>query len=108
MQRLFDGWWNNLDRLAISKSRKIMQLELHKRIHLRRGLTGLLMHTEDKRHQKHIIKVYQTKMQMVSKARVFSAMVKHCYDFKLVAKGFANMIRPMGARIMGDAFDTWK
>lgn len=50
LQRLFDGWWNNLDRMAISKSRSIMQFELNKRIQLRRGMTALFMHTEEKRH----------------------------------------------------------
>lgn len=50
LQRLFDGWWNNLDRMAISKSRSIMQYELNKRIQLRRGMTALFMNTEEKRH----------------------------------------------------------
>ena len=45
---------------------------------------------------------------MVSKARVFSAMVKHCYDFKVVAKNFADMVRPKGTGILADAFATWK
>ena len=35
-------------------------------------------------------------------------MVKHCYDFKVVAKSFAEMIRPKGTDILADAFVTWK
>lgn len=31
LRKLFNGWWNNVDRLADSKSRLIMQNELYKR-----------------------------------------------------------------------------
>ena len=61
LQRLFDGWWNNVDKMAQSKSKDIMQRALNKCFHLRRGMTALSMHANDKRHQKQIIKIYQTK-----------------------------------------------
>ena len=104
LQRLFDGWWNNVDKLAASKSRAIMQRELNKCFHLRRGLTGLSMNAQEKRHQKQIIKIFQTKQHMLDKARVFSAIVQHCYDFKMVARKFVDLVRPQASTLLADAF----
>lgn len=80
LRKIFNGWWNSVDRLSEGKARQIMQKELNKRFHYRRVLTALKIHAEEKLHEKHIIKVFQTKHGMIEKARIFSALIRMNYQ----------------------------
>ena len=76
LRKMFDGWWNNVDRLSAGKSRYIMQVELSKRFQYRRVLTSLKLHCEAKQHLKDITRVFRIKHDMIEKARVFSAIIR--------------------------------
>ena len=58
MKKLFNSWWNNVDRLGEGKSRFIMQNELNKRFQYRRVLTTLKINAESKLHMKSIINIF--------------------------------------------------
>ena len=50
MRKMFNGWWNNVDRLSEGKGRHIMQTELNKRFQYRRVLTALRVYADEKLH----------------------------------------------------------
>ena len=47
LRRMFDGWWNNVERIGESKQRHVMQVELNKRFQYRRVLTSLSLYAEE-------------------------------------------------------------
>ena len=66
------------------------------------------MHTEVKLHTKKIIKVFQTKHNMVETARVFSSIVTQNYKDKLIMRDFIARMLPHCKNRLADAFTHWR
>ena len=105
---MFNGWWDNLDRLSEGKTRMIMQQELYKRILYRRALTGLRTFADEKLHEKRIIGIFQTKQSMIKKAQVLSVFLTKNYEEKVDLKQFMQMMLPYGQEKLRLALKLWQ
>lgn len=86
----------------------MMQVELNKRFQYRRVLTALQEHADKKFHTKEIVKVFQSKHNMLEKARVFGGLIEGCVTMKVDVKTFVAKMQPFAKGIVSEAFANWK
>jgi len=108
LSRMFQAWFANVDRLRESKRKYLMWKELYTKQQFRRGLTALRTYCEEMKHQKHIIGVFQERRDMVTKARVYSAMFDNSCEIKLKLAGFMHYMAPKGTNLIASYFQKWR